>query len=127
MFTKRHEQELAEIKALTQELGQRVQQILEQLEEGKGGQDELPKQDGRGAQEAGAARANKRARKDRGQATAAGAGGTGKQGRRTGKAGARNASAGPKAGKRRRAGADGSSGNARRQPGPAPVAGPDED
>jgi hypothetical protein len=31
VFTKRHEQELAEIKALTQELDRRMQQILEQL------------------------------------------------------------------------------------------------
>jgi hypothetical protein len=31
VFTKRHEQELAEIKALTHELDRRMQQILEQL------------------------------------------------------------------------------------------------
>ena len=41
MFTKRHEHELAEIKALTQGLGRRFQQILDELEQIKKAQPEL--------------------------------------------------------------------------------------
>jgi hypothetical protein len=41
MFTRRHERELAEIKELTQELDQRFQEILEQLERIKGNQQQL--------------------------------------------------------------------------------------
>ena len=41
MFTKRHEQELAEIKTLTLELGQRFQEVLKELESIKKAQDQL--------------------------------------------------------------------------------------
>jgi hypothetical protein len=41
MFTKRHEQELAEIKATTQQLTERFEEILEQLERIKQNQDQL--------------------------------------------------------------------------------------
>ena len=41
MFTKRHEQELAEIKATTHELVQRFEEIVQQLERIKQNQDEL--------------------------------------------------------------------------------------
>jgi hypothetical protein len=41
MFTRRHEQELAEIKALTYELGPRFQEVLEQLERIRENQDQL--------------------------------------------------------------------------------------
>jgi hypothetical protein len=41
MFTKRHEQELAEIKALIHEVGQRFQEIVEQLERIQKAQEEL--------------------------------------------------------------------------------------
>jgi hypothetical protein len=41
MFTKRHEQELAEIKATTQQLSERFEGILEQLERIKQNQDQL--------------------------------------------------------------------------------------
>jgi hypothetical protein len=44
MFTRRHEQELAEIKALTHELGQRFQEILEQLERIRENQERLSAQ-----------------------------------------------------------------------------------
>lgn len=45
MFTKRHEQDLAEIKALTHELGQRFQEVLEELEQIKDAQAQLAVQD----------------------------------------------------------------------------------
>lgn len=45
MFTKRHEQELIEIKALTYELDQRFQEILEELEHIKEAQAQLAAQD----------------------------------------------------------------------------------
>src|SRR6266540_1951689 len=45
MFTRHHEQELAEIKALTYELGQRFQEVLEQLEDVKKALDQLGSQD----------------------------------------------------------------------------------
>ena len=41
MFTKRHEQELAEIKATTQQLSKSFEEILEQLERIKQNQDQL--------------------------------------------------------------------------------------
>jgi hypothetical protein len=41
MFTKRHEQELAEIKALTHEIGQRFEKVLKELESIKRAQDRL--------------------------------------------------------------------------------------
>lgn len=41
MFTKRHEQELAEIKATTHRLVERFEEILEQLQRIKQNQDEL--------------------------------------------------------------------------------------
>jgi hypothetical protein len=41
MFTKRHEQELAEIKTLITDVGQRFQQVLEQLERIQETQDQL--------------------------------------------------------------------------------------
>jgi hypothetical protein len=44
MFTKRHEQELFEIKALTYELGQRVQEVVEQLGRIQEAQDHLAAQ-----------------------------------------------------------------------------------
>ena len=43
MFTKRHEEQLAEIKALTNELGQRFDQVLGELEGIKKAQEELVK------------------------------------------------------------------------------------
>ena len=43
MFTKRHEEQLAEIKALTYELGQRFDQVLGELEGIKKAQEELVK------------------------------------------------------------------------------------
>jgi hypothetical protein len=45
MFTKRHEQELAEIKALTYEVGQRCAEILEELERIKQAQTRLAARD----------------------------------------------------------------------------------
>lgn len=45
MFTKRHENELAEIKALTSELGQRFDEVLEQLEDIKKVQGQLVRRD----------------------------------------------------------------------------------
>jgi hypothetical protein len=44
MFTKRHEQELAEIKALTHELGKRFEEIVEQLGRIQAAQDQLAAQ-----------------------------------------------------------------------------------
>ena len=43
MFTKRHEEQLAEIKALTYELGQRFDEILEELERIKKAQENSSK------------------------------------------------------------------------------------
>jgi hypothetical protein len=45
MFTRRHERELAEIKELTQELDQRFQDVLDQLERIKENQRRLAAQD----------------------------------------------------------------------------------
>jgi hypothetical protein len=47
MFTKRHEQELAEIRALTYELGQRCNEILKELERIKDAQARLAARDRR--------------------------------------------------------------------------------
>ena len=44
MFTKRHEQELAEIKATTNRLAQRFEEIVEQVERVKRNQEELAAQ-----------------------------------------------------------------------------------
>lgn len=44
MFTKRHEQELVEIKSLTYELGERFREVQEQLERIKQNQDQLAAQ-----------------------------------------------------------------------------------
>jgi hypothetical protein len=44
MFTKRHEQELSEIKALTRELGERFQQVVEQLARIQEAQEQLAAQ-----------------------------------------------------------------------------------
>jgi hypothetical protein len=44
MFTKRHEQELAEIKALTHELGKRFEEVVEQLGRIQAAQDQLAAQ-----------------------------------------------------------------------------------
>lgn len=45
MFSRRHEQELLEIKALTADLGERFQEILERLERIRETQDQLATQD----------------------------------------------------------------------------------
>jgi hypothetical protein len=57
MFTRRHERELAEIKALTFELGQRFEEVLEQLEDIKEGQERLATQN----QNQGAGKAQRKA------------------------------------------------------------------
>ena len=44
MFTKQHEQELSEIKALTRELGERFEQVVEQLARIQEAQDQLAAQ-----------------------------------------------------------------------------------
>jgi hypothetical protein len=44
MFTKRHEQELSEIKALIRDLGERFQQVVEQLARIQDAQDQLAAQ-----------------------------------------------------------------------------------
>jgi hypothetical protein len=119
MFTKRHEQELAEIKALTYQLGERFQDVLEELEGIKeaqdqlaargskpttakrGGRDEAEAVDG-GSPESEAAGA-KRARRRQRPTPVAVAGGA-KSGKRRGKA-SRSASNPPGQATRRRAAA----------------------
>jgi hypothetical protein len=93
MFTKRHEEELAEIKATTQQLAERFEEIVEQLERIKQNQDELAAQQG-------SSRGAKR-KSGREEATVVGEESPGPQGPKR----ARRARAGGR--KRRRTGAEG--------------------
>ena len=71
MFTKRHEQELAEIKATTHQLVGRFEEILEQLERIKQNQDKLAAAQGPAAPESGApSRGPKSERRRRASASA---------------------------------------------------------
>jgi hypothetical protein len=89
MFTKRHEQELAEIKATTQQLTERFEEILAQLERIKQNQDQLAAAtQSSGGQKRKAERG--RARADATQASSTEATGAG----RAGRAGERKARAG---------------------------------
>jgi hypothetical protein len=94
MFTKRHEQELAEIKATTQQLTERFEEILEQLERIKQNQDQLAAAtQSSGGQKRNAERGRARASEaDATQASSTEATGGGRAGRR--RAGGRKARAG---------------------------------
>jgi hypothetical protein len=110
MFTKRHEQELAEIKALTYEIGQRFEEVLKELEGIKRAQDQLGSQESATAGTGDAGRSEVEATD--GGAPESEAAGAGKKARR--QAAPVAVAAGAKSGKRRnKAGSGGGEGRKR--------------
>jgi hypothetical protein len=102
MFTKRHEQELAEIKALIVEVGQSFQQVVERLERMQETQDQLAADQPAAAREPAASPAVVQVLDGAPESEAAA---TKKARRRQSRAAAGDTTTGPKSGKRGKAGA----------------------